>query len=151
VIITMFSVPGAPVSKARPRVTKAGHAFTPKKTRNYEALVKMCAAQAMKGKRPTDGPVAMEIVAVFPRPVTWPKWKQQLADIGEIAHTKKPDEDNIGKSVSDALNGVVYLDDAQVVRKEVVKKFECPLHDVGCYVWIRTASGHPCQIKMRPE
>ena len=62
-IIAMFSVPGVPVSKARARVTKSGHAFTPKKTRNYEALVKMCAAQAMKGKQPTDGPVSMEIIA----------------------------------------------------------------------------------------
>ena len=151
-IIASFTVPGIPVAKARARVTKAGHAFTPKKTQNYEALVKMCAAQAMKGKQPTDGPVLVMIVAIFPQPESWPKWKKKMADDGEIAHTKKPDEDNIGKAISDAMNGIVYLDDSQIVQKTVFKKFKSDYnYDVECRVAVTGSPNHPCQIKRRPE
>jgi len=151
-IIATFPVPGIPVAKARARVTKAGHAFTPKKTQNYEALVKMCAAQAMKGKSPVDGPVVVQVIAVFPQAESWPMWKKRLADLSELAHTKKPDEDNIGKAISDAMNGVVYIDDAQVTIKTIFKKYVSIVNrEVGCFVSVYKAPGHPCQIKMRPE
>lgn len=150
-IITAFTVPGVPVSKARPRMTRAGHAFTPEKTRNYEALVTMLAAEAMNGASPVDDPIAMDIVAVFPQPKSWPKWKRKLAEQGLIAYTTRPDEDNIGKSISDAINGIVYVDDAQIVRKTVTKLFETDGHDVGCSVLIYRDNGYPCQIKRKPE
>ena len=149
-LIVNFFIPGKPVSKGRPRMTKSGFAFTPAKTRNYEALVKMMAHEAMKGREPAEGPVQIEIVAVFPVPESWPKWKKELAEKGDIAHTTKPDEDNIGKAISDAMNEVVYLDDQQVTRKEVFKRFESSAYRVGVRVMVRVAKGYPSQIKKRP-
>ena len=35
--------------------------------------------------------------------------------------TKKPDADNIIKSIADALNGIAYADDSQIVQATVNK------------------------------
>lgn len=42
---------------------------------------------------------------------------------GCIYPTKKPDADNIAKIVLDALNGVAYTDDTQVVNLSVQKRY----------------------------
>jgi len=42
-----FAIPGKPVPKGRPRVTRSGRVYTPKATRDYESLVRvdaMCEA-----------------------------------------------------------------------------------------------------------
>jgi Holliday junction resolvase RusA-like endonuclease len=49
-----------------------------------------------------------------------PKYRTNEGLIGDPV-TKKPDADNIGKLVLDALNGVAYKDDSQVFSIEVEK------------------------------
>ena len=44
----------------------------------------------------------------------------------EYYPTKKPDADNIAKVVCDALNGLAYKDDAQVIDLTVHKRFGDP-------------------------
>lgn len=116
-----FFVAGPPRGKARPRVTKKGIAFTPAETRNYEALLRLHAQQAMAGRAPLDGPVILEIVALYPIPASWSKRKRAAALCGEQPLVK-PDLDNIAK-MADALNGVVWVDDAQVVRLIAEKRY----------------------------
>lgn len=118
-----FSVPGAPVAKARPRFTKNGHAYTPDKTRSYEAIVKLCAMKAMKGKKLLTGAILLSVTAFFPIPKYFTKAIREKAMSGELWHQKKPDWDNVGKIVSDALNGVVFSDDAKVSRAIVEKRY----------------------------
>lgn len=55
----IFTIPGEPTGKARPRVVK-GHAYTPAKTKAYEDKVRWCFKQA-HGKL-IDGPVAVAII-----------------------------------------------------------------------------------------
>lgn len=118
-----FSVPGAPVAKARPRFTQNGHAYTPDKTRSYEAIVKLCAMKAMKGKKLLTGAISLSVTAFFPIPKYFTKAIREKALSGELWHQKKPDWDNVGKIVSDALNGVVFSDDAKVSRAIVEKRY----------------------------
>ena len=42
---------------------------------------------------------------------------------GLILPTKKPDADNIAKAILDALNGLAFYDDAQVVYLQVSKRY----------------------------
>lgn len=63
----------------------------------------------------------MRIVAYFPIPKSTSKKKRQLMLEGQIRPTKKPDFDNIGKIVCDALNTVAYHDDVQIVDAQVRK------------------------------
>lgn len=118
-----FSVPGEPVGKGRPRFNKNGHAYTPAKTRSYEAIVKLCAIKAMKGKKLLTGAISLSVTAFFPIPKYFTKAIRGKALSGELWHQKKPDWDNVGKIVSDALNGVVYADDAVVSHAVVSKRY----------------------------
>ena len=117
-----FSVLGTPVAKARARVTCNGN-YTPAKTRGYENSIAWRAREAMVGTEPHHGPMRLIVAAEFPVPTTWPKWKQQAALLGEVAHTTRPDGDNIVKAVKDALRGVVWRDDCQVTHTEVIKRY----------------------------
>lgn len=118
-----FSVPGEPVGKARPRFTKSGHAYTPAKTRVYESIVKGEASIAMRWKKQLTGAISLSVRAFFPIPKYFTRSIREKALSGELYHQKKPDWDNVGKIISDALNGVVYADDAIVARAEVVKLY----------------------------
>lgn len=112
-----FTIPGAPVAKARPRVTRTGHAYTPKKTSDYEKLVQIYAKQEMAVQRlnPVVDAVKLTVEAFFPIPSSWTKAKQKKALEGDLEHTSKPDIDNLCKAVQDAMNGIVYKDDSQIV------------------------------------
>jgi Holliday junction resolvase RusA-like endonuclease len=64
-------------------------------------------------------PLRMRITACLGVPAgTATKRKARM--LGELP-TKKPDADNIAKIVADALNGIAYYDDAQIVDLQVRK------------------------------
>jgi Holliday junction resolvase RusA-like endonuclease len=111
---------GAPRGKERPRLTKAGHVYTPEKTRNYEGALKYAAQQVMGDRPPVAGPLMLDMRVVMPISPSWPKKRQEAARAGLERPTKKPDWDNFGK-VIDALNLVVWIDDGQIVQGSVSK------------------------------
>lgn len=113
---------GAPRGKERPRLTKLGHAYTPENTRNYEAALKFAAQQVMGDRPPLDGPLSVLIDVAVPIPQSWSKKNRVAALCGALFPTKKPDWDNFAK-VIDALNLVVWIDDAQVVDGRVRKRY----------------------------
>ena len=113
-----FTIPGKPVGKGRPRVTRNG-TYTPKKTKEYEALVKRCWRE-QSGEGFAGGvPLAAHITAFFPVPKSVSKKKAAAMD-GTLCLTK-PDCDNIAKGVLDALNGLAYQDDSAVMLGSVIK------------------------------
>ncbi|MBQ8093384.1 MAG: RusA family crossover junction endodeoxyribonuclease [Clostridia bacterium] len=118
--IIQFSVPGEPRGKARPRVVN-GHAYTPSGTVSYEAGVVLAYRNRYADRiRWEKGvPLKMKITACYPRPGT-PSRNVRLRDKMQQP-TRKPDADNIGKIVADALNGIAYYDDAQIVDLRVRK------------------------------
>jgi Holliday junction resolvase RusA-like endonuclease len=121
-----FHVPGAVVGKMRARIGKVGsHArmFTPEKTVNYEVSVRYQAADAMLCHPLFEGPVQVNLLIGVQIPASWSKKKQAQALAGTVLPTSKPDLDNSIKSVFDAMNGVVYRDDAQVVTTVTKKRY----------------------------
>ena len=82
----------------------------------FKAKVAVFASQAMKGEPPLEGP--LEVVTVFsrPKPPSWPK-NPTKRNMWPEEPWKQPDLDNLVKIVSDPLSGIVYVDDAQVVRR----------------------------------
>jgi Holliday junction resolvase RusA-like endonuclease len=108
---------GTPHGKGRARFVRAtGHAFTPAKTRSYEAALRVAAGEAMAGQAPFDGPVSVVVTALFPIPQSWSQKKQLAAARGEIRPIMRGgfDADNILKSL-DSFNEIVFRDDAQIV------------------------------------
>ena len=114
-------VPGVPVGKGRPRMTRSGHCYTPEKTRIYEDKIAFFGHQAMAGKRPLEGYLTIQVEAVFPVPESWSKKKKKMALDGKL-FPGRPDIDNILKAI-DGLNGVVWKDDAQIILAVVSKRY----------------------------
>lgn len=135
-IITEFFIPGEPVGKGRPRVTTRG-AFTPKKTRDYENLVRKIYSR----RNSFSGPVGMEIRAYFPIPKSYTKAKRKRILEQDMLYTKKPDADNIAKIICDALNGEAYEDDSYIVHMLVRKSYVIDPATCGVKVTIYDMEG----------
>lgn len=121
-----FTVPGEPQGKGRCRVGKSGgHArmFTPAKTVAYEGLVAMAAQTAMGSGIPFSGPLAVEIEAVHTVPASWSKKRRNDALSGLLHPTVKPDIDNIAKAIADGGNGVAWVDDKQIVKLAMLRRY----------------------------
>ena len=123
-----FEVLGVPVGKGRPKFsTVNGHAvaYTPAKTANYETLVRLSYQQKYAGCTfEKNAPLMADITALFPIPKSASKKLQAKMLSGAVRPTKKPDCDNIIKAVLDALNGVAYYDDSQVVKICIRKRYD---------------------------
>lgn len=120
-------IPITPVAKGRPRVSIIGghaHAYTPKKTAKYESEIASSYSEATHYFR-FDRDQALNVSLVFgmPIPKSAPKSRQNAMAEGILKPIKKPDADNLAKSVLDALNGVAWVDDSQIVRLKAEKKY----------------------------
>jgi Holliday junction resolvase RusA-like endonuclease len=121
-----FVVTGNPVGKGRPRATSRGgfvRMYTDAKTLGFEAAVADEASIAMRGLEVFETPMQLQLSAYYPIPKSWSKKKRQQAIDGEIYPNVKPDLDNVMKAVLDALNGVVYVDDSQVINLVATKRY----------------------------
>lgn len=119
-----FVVEGTPVPKGRPRLGKHG-TYTPDKTRLYERRVAYCAREVMRGRDPIDTVVQVELRMYFPLTATLEKSKsnRQFALDGVILPIGKTDGDNCLKSVLDACNGIIYIDDNLVCEAHYWKYY----------------------------
>ena len=118
-------VPGVPIAKGRARSARMSSGkvihYTPKKTANYESLVAICGLGAMGFKMAIDCACRMDLVLYMPIPKSWSLKKKKLAIDGKIYPTSKPDSSNVLKAIEDALNGIVYLDDSQIIEHSMKK------------------------------
>lgn len=123
-MIAQFSIPGMPVAWARAGKARGGFSYTPAKQRNYGEIVRFAASAAMAGRAPAEGEVELIVSVRLPIPASWSRKKQAEAAVGRIRPGKKPDWDNAGKIISDAMNGIVYRDDAQIVEARISKHYD---------------------------
>jgi crossover junction endodeoxyribonuclease RusA len=108
-----FAVRGNPRPKGRPRFTKYGHAYTPKDTKGYEKVVRVAAMAALTKWRDENqglhwnaaGPFALQVHLFFD-------------------DKRKRDLDNCLKSISDALNKLLYDDDHQIDHISAERYFD---------------------------
>lgn len=128
-----FTVPGSPVPKGRARAFvrngKIAH-YTPEETARYEDIVR-AEANKMMWACVADGPVSVKIKLFIKIPASFNKKKKDEARNGEIRPTSRPDIDNYIKAICDAMNGIVYNDDSQVVKMTAEKYYsELPRAEV---------------------
>lgn len=117
-----FEIPGDPQGKARPRLGKGGNTYTPQKTKDYETLVAWSYKTQCKELFFGRGvPIFVDITAFYPIPKSAPKKKRAAMLGGEMRPMVKPDLDNVAKIICDALNGVAYDDDMQIVTSSQMK------------------------------
>ena len=116
-----FTINGECVPKARPRFSKFGHVYTTPKTRAYENIVK---STAIDNRVPCiTTALRIELIIYKSIPKSFSKKKRELANEGKIYPVVKPDIDNYVKAVLDGLNGVLFVDDKQIVDFRAVKRY----------------------------
>lgn len=121
-----YMVYGEAVGKGRPRFAKRGNfvsTYTPLKTKTYEDEIRMMAKAAMGASEPLETPVTVAIYISVGIPSSFSKQRKKDALANIEKPTKKPDIDNSAKCHLDAMNGIVYLDDKQVVNLHVTKVY----------------------------
>jgi Holliday junction resolvase RusA-like endonuclease len=115
---------GEPVPFARMRLSRStgGH-YIPAEQRNAMAALRIAAGDAMRqqGAVLFDEPVTLDLLAEFPIPMSWSRKKRSAALLGAVRPGKRPDIDNLYKLAADALNSVVFRDDALIVEMHARK------------------------------
>ena len=117
-----FIVPGQPRGKLRPRWSRT-RMFSPDRTVEYETYIKEMFAISYPDFVPLEGPLRMTIIAYMMIPKSTSKKRMKLMIDRVIRPTKTPDWDNLGKLSSDALEGLAYKNDSQIVTGIVYKYY----------------------------
>lgn len=121
-IDVLIHAPLTPEACARPRAAAQGgrvRVYTPEATRTWQAALAVMARRALRGQHFADQALRVEVLAVLPRPQRL--MRRQDPD-GLIWAPVRPDADNIGKNVLDALRDA-WTDDAQVTWLTVLKAY----------------------------
>ena len=120
-----FKINGKVKAKQSVKFTSNGIKYIPSDIKEYANWVRLC----FINKYPkwniqnfANKPLKSQIDVFMTIPKSFSKKKSEQAVKGNIRPTVKPDCDNIAKNINDALNGIVYLDDKQIVSL-VVNKF----------------------------
>jgi len=138
-----YTIGLVPRGASRPRAARGGgRVYMPPEHRAWmDAAVTMLREQ--RQGEAIAGPVAVEIVAIWPLPKTRPawcdreRWKQREETLG-IPYATKPDADNVGKIVLDALVEAGILEDDRFVVELNISKRAIP--DAGRIdIWVTPA------------
>ena len=124
-LIVTFEVDGDPVPKSRPRFARRGNfvqTYTDAKTIDYETHVAMKARQAIGASEPLQGALTVFLYLRYLIPPSYSK-KRKEACLRGVEYPKKIDIDNVYKSITDAMNGIVYTDDSQIVEAHITKVY----------------------------
>lgn len=130
------------LSKERPRAGRSGVFYTPKKTQKYENAIRNKAISELPdGHKVPVGPVRLVVHITDEVPISWSS-RERAKALAKRIYPKKGDLDNRVKAIEDALNGVYYVDDVQIVELEAsmsyaaenrvyVAVYEIGSHDEG--------------------
>ena len=133
-MMVTYIVYGEPVGKGRPRFARRGNftsTYTPLKTKTYEDEIRMMAKAAMGASEPLETPVTVAIYIRVGIPASYSKQKRKDASSGILKPMKKPDLDNVAKCHLDAIQGIIVVDDKQVINLHVTKVYaETPAVEV---------------------
>lgn len=130
--VIQFTVTGKPTPMQRAgRNYKTGRSYIPAESAEYRQRIQAAyRASIDEDDEPFDKsiPLAMTIVVTLPLEIkkSWSKSKRDMVENGEMRAIGKNtgDVDNYAKAVQDALNGLAYHDDSQIVSLKVIKKYQ---------------------------
>jgi len=112
---------------------------TCKRGKEWRKAVAEAAREAVKNdaRFPLSGPVAVMFQFCLPRPQAHLQRDGLPRDSAPVTHYIRPDVLKLARAVEDALTGVVYKDDAQIVVELLSKEYAAPggVPGVRVYVW----------------
>lgn len=138
-----FWVDGTPAPQGSKRAFH--HAATGKiimaessaKVKPWRQAVASAARDAMAGNAPALVSLRMFAVFYFPRPKAHFNSKGALKPNAPAYVAKTPDLSKLQRSTEDAMTGIVYRDDSQIVQLDLRKMFANPGQSLGARISIR--------------
>ena len=132
-----FDVDGLPVVQGNVRTSRTGHAYYPNgpALRPWRASLAHAAREAMAGRDPLEGAVAVRVTFRLPRPRGHYRTAGGLRPSAPAFPDRRPDLDKLTRGL-DALTAVVWRDDAQVVVLDVRKVYGVPGAAVEVMEWL---------------
>jgi len=122
-MVVEFIIPGQPTPQGRPRAVKnKGKVimYDPKESKDYKQYVGLVARQhAPKKLYEGNLKAVIKIYRQIPKSTT--KKDRALFLAGIKRPVTKPDTSNYIKGIEDALNGIIYKDDSQIVDLQASK------------------------------
>lgn len=114
----------SPIAKKRPRFARIGKAvrtYDVQETEKQKTIalvkkgIKKFIDEGNNSVLPLDSALYVKIYFYLPIPKSWSKKKKELAKQNLIHPTSRPDLDNYVKFYFDCFNGLLWVDDSQVV------------------------------------
>ena len=123
-----FKIEGKPVPQGRPRAVRMGagvRMYDPPKSKAYKQMVfaKVRSYMKINGIQTITEPLAVHLNFYFTPPKSYSKKRIQAIEAKEELLTKKPDLDNLAKSILDACNNLLFEDDSQIVGLTIGKHY----------------------------
>lgn len=120
-----FEVHGTPIPWKAPVTNRFGGIHGREDMKAWQAAITEIAMNIMGDDPPLDGPIylGLDFMLDIPGYIRRSKKKHMSALSGDIAPVKRPDLSNFVKCVEDALSGVVFVDDSQVICCHSSKKY----------------------------
>ena len=118
----IFEIFGIPIAQGRAKFYRRGDyvgAYDPKKSKDAKHDFKSQSLQYKPNKLITEA-ISLDLIFYLPRPKSLPK--------KVMKHIKRPDLDNLIKLVKDALTGIFWKDDSQIIMIIAEKKY-CPVNE----------------------
>lgn len=118
-------VPGDAQAQMRPRATTIGGSvrmYDHPKSKQYKKHVQKAAAPYLPQK-PLTGALSMKVTVYRGFLKSFSKRQRVDAEGGLLLPVTRPDVDNLAKTFMDALNGLAYIDDSQIVTLIAEKKY----------------------------
>ena len=123
-----FKIEGKPVPQGRPRAVRMGagvRMYDPPKSKVYKQMVAAKVRSYMKinGIQTITEPLAVHLNFYFTPPKSYSKKRIRAIEAKEELFTKKPDVDNLAKSILDSCNNLLFKDDSQIIGLTIGKHY----------------------------
>lgn len=144
-----FFAAGRPAAQGSKRHVGGGRLIeSSRQVGPWREIVRQAAVEAMAGRPPIEGPVYLVQVFALPRPKSHYGTGRNSGQVKRGAPHRppvRPDLDKLARAVGDALTGVCYHDDAQIVNLRAAKYYVTPsgrlsvpgveirVHGEGCW------------------
>ena len=128
-----FKVKGTPVPKGRPRFARMGkfvRTYTDSKTKTNEDTIKQIASIAMGASQPLETALEAFIYISLAIPSSYSKKRKEACLNGSEKPITRGDIDNFCKQVMDSCNGIIYVDDRQIISLHSTKVYGEPYIEV---------------------
>ena len=128
IAIIEFVIEGTPQPQGRPRAVRMGagvRMYDPPKSKAYKQMVsdKVRSYMKINGIQTITEPIAVHLNFYFTPPKSYSKKRIRAIEAKEELFTKKPDLDNLAKSILDSCNNLLFEDDSQIVALTISKHY----------------------------